>query len=109
MTVNQLKGKTVGAAVSGGLDSCTITRWLVDNGVNVVCFTADLGQPDEKNMDEICDRMLACGAQEAVIVDAKDELAMAGIKVIQSQAKYEGGILEYHRYRSTYHCRGTLA
>jgi argininosuccinate synthase len=91
MTVDQLKGKTVGAAVSGGLDSCTITRWLVDNGVNVVCFTADLGQPDEENMDEICERMLACGAQEAVIVDAKDELAMAGIKVIQSQSKYEGG------------------
>ena len=91
MTVDQLKGKTVGAAVSGGLDSCTIARWLVDNGVNVICFTADLGQPDEENMDEICERMLACGAQEAVIVDAKDELAMAGIKVIQSQAKYEGG------------------
>ena len=91
MTVDQLKGKTVGAAVSGGLDSCTITRWLVDNGVNVVCFTADLGQPDEENMDEICERMLACGAQEAVIVDATDELARAGIKVIQSQAKYEGG------------------
>ena len=91
MTVDQLKGKTVGAAVSGGLDSCTITRWLVDNGVDVVCFTADLGQPDEENMDEICERMLACGAQEAVIIDAKDELAMAGIKVIQSQAKYEGG------------------
>ena len=91
MTVDQLKGKTVGAAVSGGLDSCTITRWLVDNGVNVVCFTADLGQPDEENMDEICERMLACGAQEAVIVDAKDELAMAGIKVLQSQSKYEGG------------------
>ena len=91
MTVDQLKGKTVGAAVSGGLDSCTITRWLVDNGVNVVCFAADLGQPDERNMDEIYERMLACGAQESVIVDAKDELAMAGVKVIQSQAKYEGG------------------
>ena len=91
MTVDQLKGKTVGAAVSGGLDSCTITRWLVDNGVNVACFAADLGQPDEKNMDEISERMLACSAQESVIVDAKDELAMAGLKVIQSQAKYEGG------------------
>jgi argininosuccinate synthase len=91
MTVSELKGKTVGAAVSGGLDSCTITRWLVDNGVNVVCFTADLGQPDEKNMEEIRQRMLACGAQEAVIVDAKGELAMAGIQVIQCQAKYEGG------------------
>jgi len=91
MNIDQLKGKTVGVAVSGGLDSCTITRWLVDNGVNVVCFTADLGQPDEKNIDEIRDRMLACGAQETLMVDAKDALAMAGVKVIQSQAKYEGG------------------
>ena len=91
MTVVDLKGKTVGAAVSGGLDSCTITRWLVDNGVNVVCFTADLGQPDERNMEEICERMLACGAQEAVLIDAKDALALAGIKVMQTQAKYEGG------------------
>ena len=91
MNVEQLKGKTVGAAVSGGLDSCTITRWLVDHGVNVVCFTADLGQPDEKSVDEIRERMLASGAQEAMIVDAKDALAMAGLKVIQCQAMYEGG------------------
>ena len=91
MNVETLKGKTVGAAVSGGLDSCTITRWLVDNHVNVICFTADLGQPDEENIEEICERMLACGAQDAVIVNANDSLAMAGIKVIQCQAKYEGG------------------
>lgn len=91
MNVDQLRGKTVGAAVSGGLDSCTITRWLVDNGVHVVCFTADLGQPDETNMEAIRERMLACGAQDAIIVDAKDALAMAGIQVIQCQATYEGG------------------
>ena len=91
MTVDELKGQTVAAAVSGGLDSCTITRWLVDNGVDVVCFTADLGQPDEKNMDAIRERMLASGAQEAVIIDARDELAAAGVKVMQCQAKYEGG------------------
>lgn len=91
MNIQDLQGKTVGAAVSGGLDSCTITKWLVDNGVNVVCFTADLGQPDERNVDEIRDRMLACGAKEAVIVDAKDALAEAGIRLIQCQAKYEGG------------------
>ena len=107
MTVDQLKGKTVGAAVSGGLDSCTITRWLVDNGVNVVCFTADLGQPDERNMDEICERMLACGAQEAVIVDAKDELAMAGNQGHPIPSEIRRGILEYHRYRPAYYRRGT--
>ncbi len=91
MNIQDLQGKTVGAAVSGGLDSCTITKWLVDNGVNVVCFTADLGQPDERDVDEIRDRMLACGAKEAVIVDAKDALAEDGIRLIQCQAMYEGG------------------
>ena len=91
MNIQDLQGKTVGAAVSGGLDSCTITKWLVDNGVNVICLTADLGQPDERNVDEIRDRMLACGAKEAVLVDAKDALAEAGIRLIQCQAMYEGG------------------
>lgn len=91
MNIKTLQGKTVGAAVSGGLDSCTITKWLVDNGVNVVCFTADLGQPDEQDVDEIRERMMACGAKEAVMVDAKDALAAAGIRLIQTQAMYEGG------------------
>ena len=92
MNVDQLKGKIIGAAVSGGLDSCTVTRWLADNDVNVVCFTADLGQPDEKNVEEIRERMLASGAQETVIVDAKDALAMAGLKVIQTQRNMRAGI-----------------
>ena len=45
MIVGELKGKTVGFAASGGLDSCTITRWLTDEGVRVVCFCADLRNP----------------------------------------------------------------
>ena len=91
MKLDQLKGKIVGAAVSGGLDSCTITRWLVDQGVDVVCFTADLGQPDEKDMNEVRQRMLASGAKEAILVSAASDLAEAGLQVIQSQATYEGG------------------
>ena len=43
MNVHELAGKTVAFLASGGLDSCTITRWLSDKGVNVVTFTADLG------------------------------------------------------------------
>jgi argininosuccinate synthase len=35
--------------------------------------------------------MLACGASDAKIVDGQEALALAGLKVIQSQAKYEGG------------------
>ncbi len=91
MNYKDLKGQTIGAAVSGGLDSCTISQWLVDNGVKVVAFTADLGQPDEENIDDIKYRMLASGAEEAVMVDAKEAMALAGIHVIQAQAMYEGG------------------
>ncbi len=90
MDLSSLKGRTVGAAVSGGLDSCTVTRWLADHGVDVVCVTADLGQPDEERMDYVKERMMRCGAKEAVIVDAKEQLAQAGVEVIQCQAMYEG-------------------
>jgi len=91
MNVDDLRGKTVGAAVSGGLDSCTATRWLADHGVDVVCFTADLGQPDEERVDYIAERMMRCGAKDAHVVDAKEGVAMAGIEVIQCMAAYEGG------------------
>jgi argininosuccinate synthase len=89
-TVTQLKGKTVAFAASGGLDSCTITRWLVDNGVNVVCFTADMAQPDESDFDTVRTRMLACGAKDYIRVPLHDAIAEAGLDIIQAQAYYEG-------------------
>lgn len=90
MKVQDLKGKTLALAASGGLDSCTVTRWLTDHDVKVVCCTADLAQPDEKDISAIRKRMLACGAVDFVLLDARAELAEAGLKVIQSQAWYEG-------------------
>ena len=33
-SIEDLKGKTIGLLASGGLDSCTITHWLKENGVN---------------------------------------------------------------------------
>jgi argininosuccinate synthase len=90
ITLNHLKGKTVAFAASGGLDSCTITRWLVDNGVNVVCFTADMAQPDESDFDAVRTRMLACGAQDYVRIPLHDAIAEAGLDIIQAQAYYEG-------------------
>ena len=82
---------TLGGAVSGGLDSCTVSHWLRDKGFDVQAFTVDLGQPDEENLDAIADRMIGCGASEAVIVPGRAALAQAGLKVIQAQARYEGG------------------
>lgn len=90
MKAEDLKGKTVAFAGSGGLDSCTITRWLTDKGVNVVCFTADLGQPDEEDMEAVRQRMLLAGAKDFVLLPAREAIAEAGLQVIQSQACYEG-------------------
>ncbi|MGB5962609.1 MAG: argininosuccinate synthase [Coleofasciculaceae cyanobacterium] len=90
MKAQDLKGKTIGFAGSGGLDSCTITRWLADQGVRVVCFTADLGQPDEDDTEAIKERMLMAGAEDFVLLPVREAIAKIGLSVIQTQACYEG-------------------
>jgi argininosuccinate synthase len=89
-TIADLKGQTVAFAASGGLDSCTVTRWLTENGVRVACFTADIAQPDETDFGEIETRMRACGAADYVAIPLHDMIADAGVEVIQFQACYEG-------------------
>src|SRR6266446_3943243 len=90
VTVRDLQGQVVAFAASGGLDSCTITRWLTERGVRVLCMTADIAQPDETNFDEIETRMRACGATDYVAVPLHDMIAEAGLELIQFQARYEG-------------------
>lgn len=90
MNVSDLKGKTIGFLASGGLDSCTITHWLTQNGVKVVSFTADLAQPDETDFSSIEKRMRTCGAVDFVALPLQKEMAAAGLKGIQTQACYEG-------------------
>ncbi len=90
MQLADLKGKTIAFLASGGLDSCTITRWLTDHGVTVVAVTADLAQPDEVNFDAVRERMLASGAVEYVAVDLRGAVAEAGLEAVQAQACYEG-------------------
>ena len=88
-----LKAKNINlvGAVSGGLDSCTITHWLAEKSFKLKCVTVDLGQPDEENINSVAERMKASGATDALIVDGTEKLSVCGLKVIQSQAKYEGG------------------
>lgn len=90
MKLDDLRGQTIAFAASGGLDSCTITRWLTDEGVTVVCFTADIAQPDETDFDSIRERMLACGAVDFVAIPLQDEIAEAGLSIVRAQACYEG-------------------
>lgn len=90
MNASELRGQTIAFAGSGGLDSCTITRWLADQDVRVVAMTLDLGQPDESSLDQVRDRMLASGAEEAIVIDGRGDLCEEGLEVIHAQARYEG-------------------
>lgn len=90
MNLSDLKGLTVGACVSGGLDSRTISKVMAEAGVNVVAFAADLGQPDEIDINDIKKRMAPCGV-DTFIVDLKVPMAEACFEVIKTQAMYDGG------------------
>ena len=90
MKLKDLKGEKLGICVSGGLDSKTVTRRLLEEGLDVLCFTADLAQPDETDIRHVADRMATTGA-ETVIVDLKEEMAEACFVMIKAQAMYDGG------------------
>jgi argininosuccinate synthase len=62
-------------AYSGGLDTSVAIGWLAEQtGADVVAVILDVGQGGE-DLDTIRERALACGAVEAVVVDARDEFA----------------------------------
>jgi argininosuccinate synthase len=90
MRIEQLKGHKVGICVSGGLDSKTVATRLKKAGVDVLCFTANLAQPDEKDVDDIKGKMAPTGA-ETVIVDLRREMAEAAFMALRAQAQYDGG------------------
>lgn len=90
MTLDELKKEKVGLCVSGGLDSRTVAAKLVEEGVGLICFTADLAQPDEDDISGVERKMGACGV-ETVIVDLKESMADACMQVIKAQARYDGG------------------
>ncbi|NLB69336.1 MAG: argininosuccinate synthase [Lentisphaerae bacterium] len=90
MTVNDVKERKMGICVSGGLDSKTIAKRLKEAGADVLCFTADLGQPDEKDISDVVAKMAPCGV-ETVIVDCKAEMAEACFRAIMAHATYDGG------------------
>ena len=90
MLLKELEGKRVGICVSGGLDSKTVTRRLMEAGVDVLTFTGDLAQPDEEDIRHVADKMRPTGT-ETVIIDLKKEMADACFMAIRTQAMYDGG------------------
>lgn len=90
MQLHQLEGKKVGICVSGGLDSKTVATKLAQAGVECICFTADLAQPDESDIEDVREKMRPTGV-ETVIVDLKQDMARACFRMIRTQAMYDGG------------------
>src|SRR5450432_3326289 len=82
-------------AYSGGLDTSVAVRWLIENeGVEVIAVAVDVGQAADKggeNWDAIRQRALAAGAVEAVVVDARAEMAQDFcVPALAANARYEG-------------------
>jgi argininosuccinate synthase len=90
MKIEELKNEKLGICVSGGLDSKTVAAECVELGLDVLCFSADLGQPDEEDISSVSTKMAGCGV-ETVIVDLKAEMAAACVEMIKAQAMYDGG------------------
>src|SRR3989338_3853342 len=88
--------KKIVLAYSGGLDTSCIVKWLSEQGYEVICFVADLGQGLGKGEDlaKIEDRALAAGASKVYIKDLQDEFIEDFIlPALKANAIYEGKYL----------------
>ena len=79
-------GDKVGIAFSGGLDTSAALHWMRHKGAIPYAYTANLGQPDEPNYDEIPRRALQYGAERARLIDCRAQLVSEGIAVLQCGA-----------------------
>jgi argininosuccinate synthase len=80
------RGEKVGIAFSGGLDTSAAVRWMRANGAIPYAYTANLGQPDEKDYEDIPRKALAYGAEKARLIECRPQLVAEGIAAIQCGA-----------------------
>jgi argininosuccinate synthase len=79
-------GQKVGIAFSGGLDTSAALHWMKQKGAIPYAYTANLGQPDEPDYEDIPRRALQYGAAKARLVDCRAQLAAEGIAALQCGA-----------------------
>jgi argininosuccinate synthase len=79
-------GERVGIAFSGGLDTSVAVHWMRAKGAIPYAYTANLGQPDESDYEEIPRKALNYGAERARLVECRPQLVAEGIKAIQCSA-----------------------
>ena len=79
-------GQKVGIAFSGGLDTSAALHWMKQKGAVPYAYTANLGQPDEADYDEIPRKALEYGAEKARLIDCRAQLVREGIAALQAGA-----------------------
>ncbi len=80
------KGQKIGLAFSGGLDTSAALHWTRAKGAIPYAYTANLGQPDEDDYEEIPRRALAYGAEAARLIDCRQQLVAEGLAALQCGA-----------------------
>jgi argininosuccinate synthase len=71
MNASQKQNNKVVLAYSGGLDTSVILKWLLEEGYEVVCFMADIGQ--DEDMEAAKAKALSIGASKIYVEDLKKE------------------------------------
>src|SRR2546425_1248703 len=79
-------GERVGLAFSGGLDTSAALHWMRAKGAIPYAYTANLGQPDEIDYDEIPRRALRYGAEKARLIECRRQLVSEGLAALQCGA-----------------------
>jgi argininosuccinate synthase len=79
-------GERVGIAFSGGLDTSAAVAWMREKGALPYAYTANLGQPDEPDLDGVPVRAKQYGAEGARLVDCRTELVHEGLVALQCGA-----------------------
>jgi argininosuccinate synthase len=80
------KHERVGIAFSGGLDTSCAVAWMREKGAIPFAYTANLGQYDESNYDDIPKRALEYKAEKARLIDCRPQLVDEGLIALQCGA-----------------------
>lgn len=80
------KGQSIAIAFSGGLDTRCAVAWLTGRGLTVHAYTADLAQPDEKDVRDVPKEALRHGAVGARLLDCREAIAREGLIALQCGA-----------------------
>ena len=79
-------GQKVGIAFSGGLDTSAALHWMRGKGAIPYAYTANLGQPDEPDYEDIPRKAMLYGAESARLIDCRQALVREGLTALQCGA-----------------------